>query len=612
MAATDVKLTLADFARCNWETSLAEADKKETFSYCIQFNKRLRKAVESGDVVGAAVFTVLVVVTDVELRPDNVDEPFGPRFIARSARGVLPGDLTDDQYGLLAEFVGIVADPEMRARLCDLVWVVKRNHHLARKAVEAYLESARTWEDPVNWVTCIDRIKRAVRLARSLGNGGISEFEKAVAYAEELLTRLNGEDPGFMSSQLMEILQSVKRGDPAKYAALATKAAKRAEAEGGNALFRANQYWLCAADWHGIAKNAELREASLIAAAETHVMRAQEAAAKPRECTPNLIAAGHLERAVHALRKIGTPAAVHRANAVYLRLVEFQSKSVTELIRVEQSVDLTQYFECIEDALAGLTLDEALQRVAYFVAPAPKATLREQVERQFGAHPLNGLFSCTTLGPTGKIAAERPQFESTEEAKELATIAEMHGQANHHRALVAQGYLVAAIQKLRAEHNVRLTDFLALAASSSFVPRGREMTFAKGLFAGFTGDLIVSTHLLIPQVEESIRTHLAVRGIITSGFNRQNLQNEYDLNVTLYLDGINRLFDEDTVFDLRGLLVEHHGSNLRNMMAHGLLNDEQLQSQPALYLWGLCLRLCVMMLPAPDASTDQADENDPT
>jgi hypothetical protein len=303
MAATDVPLTLADFARCNWETAVAEADKKETFSYCIQFNKRLRQAMENGDSVAAAVFTVLFVVTDIELRPENVDEPFGPRFVARSARGVLPGDLTDEQYGLLAELAGSVVDSEMRARLCDLVWVVKRNHQLAGKAAEAYVESARTWEDPVNWVTCIARIGRAVRLARSLGNGGSSEFEKAVAYAEELLTRLNGEDPGFMSCQLMEILQSVKKGDPVRYAALATKAARRAEAAGGNALFRANQYWYCAAEWHGIAKNAEAREAALIAAAETHVMQAEEAATKPRESAPNLIAAGHLERAVHALQK---------------------------------------------------------------------------------------------------------------------------------------------------------------------------------------------------------------------------------------------------------------------------------------------------------------------
>ena len=611
MPTADLRLTRADFDRCAWEAALADADKKETFSYSMQFGRRLRQAKESGDEVAAAVFTVLIIATDIDLRPDNVDEPFGPRFVSQAARGATPADLTDEQLGIIAELAPNVADPEMRARMSDLVWVMKRDYPFAKKAVDAYLESARVWEDPVNWVQCVDRIRRAVRLAKSLGNGGSAEFEKAIAYTENLLAKQNGEDLGFFSCQLMEVLQSVKMGDPTKYAALACKAAKRLEAEGGPALYKAYHYWHCAAVWHGMTKDAGMKEDALIAAAETYVKQAEEAAAKPRENAPHLNAAGQLERAVHALRKVGTPAAIKRANVVYLKMVEHQSKSVSELISFSHPVDLTEFFRRIDEALSGLTLDEALQRVAFLVTPASKDDLRNQVQQEF-ARPLSGLFSCTTLGPTGKIVAERPHFESSDEAKERATIAEMYRHAVHHRGLVAQGYLVAAIHKMRAEHNVRLADFFRLAASSSFVPPGRELTFAKGLFAGFTGDLIVSTHLLIPQIEESIRTQLSARGIITSGFSRQNLQNEYDLNITLYLDGIKQLFDDDELFDLRGLLVEHHGSNLRNMMAHGLLDDGQLQSDAALYLWGLTLRLCVMMLPPPEtpAGTGEPENGD--
>jgi hypothetical protein len=601
MAATDLSLTRADFDRCNWEAAIDQAEKRVSFYYSIQFRKRLQQAIEAGDSVAAAVFTVLFVATEVDLRPDNVYEPFGPQFVAQVSRGVGPFDLTDGHYAILAELSADVADPEMRSRLCDLVWLVKRNHQLARTAVDAYLESARALEDPVNWVGCIDRITRAVQIARSLGNGGIAELERAVAHIEALLHKLNGEQTGFMSCQLMELLQSVRKGDPRRYAELAEKTAKLAEAEGGDGLRRASYYWHCAADWHGIAKDASKREAALIAAAETLVKQADDVVAKPRGNSPNLTAAGQLERAVHALRKIGTPAALSRADALYIRMVDFQRKSVSELTRMEYSVDLTDLVRIVENELEGLNFDEALQRIAYFVTPAPKAVLREQILRHFGKSRLEGFFSCTTLSPTGKIVAERPHFESSGEAKEHAIIAEMYRQAVHRRGLVAQGSLVAAIQKLRLEHSVRLADFLRLTESSAFVPQGRELAFAKGLYAGFTGDLIISTHLLIPQIEESIRTHLAARGIITSGFSRQNLQNEYDLNTTLYLEGITQIFDEDALFDLRGLLVEHHGSNLRNMVMHGLLDDNQLQSDAALYLWGLTLRLCVTMLPKPGA-----------
>ncbi|MDM3843455.1 MAG: DUF4209 domain-containing protein [Aphanizomenon gracile PMC638.10] len=52
------------------------------------------------------------------------------------------------------------------------------------------------------------------------------------------------------------------------------------------------------------------------------------------------------------------------------------------------------------------------------------------------------------------------------------------------------------------------------------------------------------------------------------------------------------IFDEDTLFDLQGLLIEKSGSNLRNRMAHGLINDNDFSSPIFSYLWWVTLRLC--------------------
>ncbi|NEQ84716.1 MAG: DUF4209 domain-containing protein, partial [Moorea sp. SIO2I5] len=42
------------------------------------------------------------------------------------------------------------------------------------------------------------------------------------------------------------------------------------------------------------------------------------------------------------------------------------------------------------------------------------------------------------------------------------------------------------------------------------------------------------------------------------------------LSKSLAHSEITSIFDENTLFDLKCLLVEHAGSNLRNRMAHGL------------------------------------------
>ena len=607
MPATEQPLTRADFETSGWQEVIAGSAKKDCCAYSTLFLKRLGELEHGNAPVLRGVFTVLYVVTSIALREDD-EEPFAPRFVRTASRGAVPDDLTLDQYRILEELAPSVADPEMRARVCDLVWIVRRNYRLAKLAVDAYLATACVWEDWENWVQCAQRLTRAVRLARSLGGGGADEFDRAIAHVEDLLTRMNGEDPLFLSARLMELLLAFKKGDPVRYAALAEKAAARAE--GGSAYERANSYWQLAANWHAMAGYREAHDLARFAGAETHVKWAEEAAARPRENMPNSTAASYLQMAYHAFQKIGTPGARRRAEEVYRRLVEVQKKSVSELIPFRDTVDLTDLAKTAQQCVAGKGLTEALIGLVKLAKPPSVQHLREQVSGVVG-DPLLALFSRVTLGPTGKIEATTAHFDSSSEGVERATIAEMHRHAVNWYRVVANGAIVPAIVKICQEHRVREQDFFRIVSNSYFVPRGRAITLTKGLYAGFTGDLIVATHLLIPQIEESIRTHLELRGAITSGFDRaRQRQNEYDLNTTLYMPELREVVDEDTIFALQGLLVEHFGTNLRNRMAHGLLSDEEFQSDEALYLWALTLRLCITVGLPQESTPSAADEPD--
>ncbi|MDJ0515888.1 MAG: DUF4209 domain-containing protein [Trichodesmium sp. MO_231.B1] len=118
---------------------------------------------------------------------------------------------------------------------------------------------------------------------------------------------------------------------------------------------------------------------------------------------------------------------------------------------------------------------------------------------------------------------------------------------------------------------------------------------------------VKSTHILIPQIENYIRYLLERKGVVTSKYDGKGIQDEYDLNKILYLPEINHIFGEDTLFDLKGLLVEHSGSNLRNLMAHGLLDDEDFSSPLMSYLWWVMLRRCCSLF----TYKQQVDISDP-
>ena len=110
---------------------------------------------------------------------------------------------------------------------------------------------------------------------------------------------------------------------------------------------------------------------------------------------------------------------------------------------------------------------------------------------------------------------------------------------------------------------------------------------------GFHGRLAESVHLLIPQLENSIRYLLQQSGVITSGFDSDGIQDDHDLNRTLYIKDLVKILGEDRVFALKGLLVERCGSNFRNRFAHGLLGVHDVFALPGfLYVWWLTLHLC--------------------
>jgi Domain of unknown function (DUF4209) len=164
-------------------------------------------------------------------------------------------------------------------------------------------------------------------------------------------------------------------------------------------------------------------------------------------------------------------------------------------------------------------------------------------------------------------------------------------QASFSETIEVQWVLQPVMRQIVLEHSSRLSDFLAIVSNHPLVPEGREMLYAKGLQAGLRSDLDIAAHFLIPQFEHSVRYVLAQHGIITSSIDQDGIQQEYDLNRTLYMPPVKEFFGEDTVFHLQRILVEPLGGNLRNKTAHGMMSFNEFFSIPVAYFWWLILKL---------------------
>lgn len=164
--------------------------------------------------------------------------------------------------------------------------------------------------------------------------------------------------------------------------------------------------------------------------------------------------------------------------------------------------------------------------------------------------------------------------------------------AEFHRLFIVQSIIEPARHQIILEHNPQLSDLMPIVSDNQFVPENREMIYAKGLFHGLEGDFIEAAHLLIPQIENSLRFLLRKKGIVTSKIDSNGIQNERNLNDILYISETEEIFGKDIIFDLQGLLVERFGANLRHRMAHGLMDYPSFFNIHISYLWALTLRLC--------------------
>lgn len=110
----------------------------------------------------------------------------------------------------------------------------------------------------------------------------------------------------------------------------------------------------------------------------------------------------------------------------------------------------------------------------------------------------------------------------------------------------------------------------------------------------------------MPQIEQLVRHHVKTHGVFTLFVDDDGVESEKSITALLEMPDAERLLGAGWTLELRALLCEQLGPNLRNELAHGLLTDAQAWGAAAVYAWWLCLRL--VLLPYLQAATVTSSE----
>lgn len=583
----NILLTKEDFLETNWQNIISSEEIKENHDYSQSFYKAMQEAKDSGDEKKEYIFKLLGDVTSYHLDLDSKENHFKPYWIMDGKRSASIEDLKESDLSFFEEIVEEINNPEIRSRIADVLWVRRKNYKRAILAIENYIEVYDKTDSVNSWYILGIRLERAVQLVGLFKKGSVREA--LIEKLEGEIEKHQANNEAFIVNSLLKLLLKLKRSNLEKYIQISKELAKiEEERENWNG---ARESWNLCIECLTYEKRFHERKEVQLLSAKTYEMEAETSL---KNNMSYFVTASHTQSAIEAYRRIeGTTEIV---NSLHIKLLEYQKTALSEMKLFEaKGGDITEAVENSVNKVKGKPFNDKLVTLTLMSQGLNIQELKKNAEKYIKGSAFSSFFSSTKLNSEGKVIGKTPPITSNnpEEYKE-ALIIEMYKDAGYHRQTVVQAIIEPIRQQILLEHFVMLRDFIPLVINNPFIPEGREEIFLKGLYYGLQGEFLISTNLLIPQIENSIRYILSKEGEIVSSLDSDGIQEEKNLNTLLYLPKLKELLGEDIVFDLQSLLVEKHGNNLRNNTSHGLLDNSEFYSASSIYLWWLTLKFCIM------------------
>jgi hypothetical protein len=586
------------FPDCDVDAPIRDLRRQDYSHACDAFSKATKEAEQGGRESEAKLYKSLAIICSFYPNFDNKAEPYGPIKQWEGKRSAIPDDLTDEDLDTVNILRTKTSSHLLRARLCDLLWLRRHDHLAAGEASNDYVTAALSCLTKENWIESAELFYRALQLSHYLGRNNAPWKTTEAATVEALKLPLADSEP-FYAAALFRILLKMGAGDPLELAKLANEHAIRADQ--ASDPHRMRTYYDYEADFWAVARDAEKQAEARLASAMTYEIEADKAL--KRSAPSQLVASQFLTQGIEALRRAHAPfEVVARLRAKlreYQRDVLKEMKPLTlepellEKVREERENIAQKVAKHVEHS----SLDEALKRLAFVRQLISPSKLREEVLELAKKYPLSRLFEASLLDDAGRVKERIPGLLDKGESQEESILARMFQQAAQfdwpERAAT---FIEPGRRQIWLQHLPRVQDLSFLVVNNPFVRPGHEGIFLRELFYGLAGEMLLSAHLLAPQVENSIRYVLEQNDVDVSNLESDLTQPVKTLGPLLSMPETQKIFGEEWCFEFRGLLIEKTGYSFRHQVAHGFVSEAACYGLEALNLWWIVLRLCCTLI----------------
>ena len=556
------------------------------YNYYDILSTKANEKIANGDLKSGKILWIIANACSMLLEPSSKKEPFKPLAIMyqKNIRSSIVDDFTDNKINFFENILEFCKDYKIKSRLADILWLKKHPKNI--KYIEIAIKNYQLFPLQYNDILNDSKIawERAIKLSLWYRKS-LKQISKKLL---EVFNIVEFKD-GYYLKKIEELLL-LSKIDIKYHEEIITKLESFAnQFKTVKDFHRARNYFESCRNW---TDDIDKLNKFTIEIAELYVLEANSV---------NTLTSGHFyDNSIKEYRKIEQK---YRAKyQINIRIDEIhKNMNKSNLLSLgymqpidEIKIDLSDIKEMVN--YSNKNFNEALYKFANIYSMTNYRERYNSSMEIIDEPSLIKLFSNTHthISNDGRVIAKRKNIDfSNKESKDYqdTLLEDMIESYDSEIDLITKFSIIPAFQQLLLEYKITKDNLNSLCSNSLIIPPSRAVFWIEGLYFGFKNNFIVSTHLLIPQIEHLIRVKMKEKGIKTSTINKDGIETENGLSTLLDNEKIKVILGENILFEFKALLTEQMGKNLRNNIAHGLCEVNILESTHSMYFWWLCLRL---------------------
>ncbi|HDE9869638.1 TPA: DUF4209 domain-containing protein [Staphylococcus aureus] len=277
-----------------------------------------------------------------------------------------------------------------------------------------------------------------------------------------------------------------------------------------------------------------------------------------------LVKANFLEKAMEKYMEIGEREKSNKMKIlVKWTYEEYENSNEMNLIRIPIEFPKEEIDKIIEGFISS-DVQISLDKIAYSNDLIPKITVIEDlVDKLSKEFPLQGLISKGLLNDGKKVVET-----TTEEDNKTINF---NSNYMHHLNINVELLLKAIFDKLISEFEISTEDFMQKFNKWELLDNKNVPFIEHGISRFLEKDYLSALHILVPQFESTVRRMFSKAGYSTTSIRKGNTQQEVTFNEFLLRDDVKSTLGNDVHKLIQIVMVEQSGLNLRNEIAHGLI-----------------------------------------